>query len=313
MPRRASAAETVAGSVGGLVAGIGAFFVAPAVTKVLGGFGVPAPPRPAEAVPADVGDPGWFGPASVAWRVHADLALLPAGLSAFMLQTLHPRAMAGVWDHSAFGGDFLGRTRRTGQFVQGVVYGSTVEAENWCATVRRVHRRVVGVTPDGRPYDAGEPELLDWVHCTEYLAIAAANRLFAAQPMSRAELDAYLAETATVGRAMGVAEPPESWVELDAAMLRHRPNLAVGEQAASAVRFLHQPAGLPAAARPLWSVLMAGAAAALPPIARKLLRISEPASAEVAACRSLVRAMGRVTGPPPQLSQAQRRLTFVAR
>ena len=121
-------------------------------------------------------------------------------MAAFALQTLHPRAMAGVWDHSSFGGDFFGRTRRTGEFVQGVVYDPSDAAQRRCDVLRRIHTKVVGHTPDGRPYSAGDPDLLEWVHVTEYLAIASANRRFAAHPMSRAELDTYVAEVAKVGR-----------------------------------------------------------------------------------------------------------------
>ena len=47
----------------------------------------------------DVGDDGLFGPDSVAWRVHGELATLIGGLRALMLQTLHPLAMAGVADY----------------------------------------------------------------------------------------------------------------------------------------------------------------------------------------------------------------------
>ena len=144
-------------------------------------------------------------------------------MTAFALQTLHPRAMAGVWDHSAFGGDFFGRTRRTGEFVQGVVYDPSAAAERRCDGLRRIHDRVVGHTPDGRPYSAGDPDLLEWVHVTEYLAIASANRRFAAHPMSRAELDTYVAEVARVGSAVGVENPPRTWAELDATVRRHGP------------------------------------------------------------------------------------------
>ncbi|HXX89004.1 MAG TPA: oxygenase MpaB family protein [Acidimicrobiales bacterium] len=308
VPPRAGAAETMAGGVAGAMSGLGAPVLAPVLALALRGLGPRPRPRTRTAAPCDPGDPGWFGPGSVAWRVHADVALAPSGLSAFMLQALHPRAMAGVWDHSAFGGDFLGRTRRTAEFVQGVVYGSSAEADAWCRRVQAVHRRVVGTTPDGRPYDAADPELVDWVHCTEYLAIAAGNRRFAAHPMTDDELDAYVAETARVGEAMGVASPPRSWAELDAAMRRHRPSLAVGEQAVLAVRFLRAGPGLPAAARPAWALLVAGATAVLPPVARRLLRLAEPPVPQVAACRALVRALGRVGGPPPQLLDARRRV-----
>jgi uncharacterized protein (DUF2236 family) len=216
--------------------------------------------------------------------------------------------MAGVWDHSAFGGDFFGRTRRTGEFVQGVVYDPSPAAERRCEMLRRIHDRVVGHTPDGRPYSAADPELLEWVHVTEYLAIASANRRFAAHPMSRAELDTYVAEVARVGTAVGVPDPPRSWAELDAAFRRHAPALAVGEQAATAVRYLENPPFLPAVARPPWRAVWAGALACLPPLGRTLLRTSEPLLREVAACRGLVRAVGRLLGEPLPLRAARRRL-----
>jgi uncharacterized protein (DUF2236 family) len=64
------------------------------------------------------GDPGLFGPDSVSWQVHGDFSsMLIGGISALMLQALHPLALAGVWDHSNFREDMLGRLRRTGQFI----------------------------------------------------------------------------------------------------------------------------------------------------------------------------------------------------
>jgi uncharacterized protein (DUF2236 family) len=234
--------------------------------------------------------------------------MLVAGMTAFALQTLHPRAMAGVWDHSAFGGDFFGRTRRTGEFVQGVVYDPSAAAERRCASLRRIHDRVVGHTPDGRPYSAGDPDLLEWVHVTEYLAIASANRRFAAHPMSRAELDTYVAEVARVGAAVGVVDPPRTWAELDAAFRRHAPALAVGEQAATAIRYLENPPFLPAVARPPWRAVWAGSLACLPPLGRTLLRTTEPPLPEVAACRALVRAVGRLLGEPLPLRAARARV-----
>ena len=49
------------------------------------------------------GDPGLFGPQSVIWQVHRDFTpMLCGGVSALLLQMLHPLALAGVWDHSNF-------------------------------------------------------------------------------------------------------------------------------------------------------------------------------------------------------------------
>lgn len=318
VPPTPSLVETATGAAAGAWAAMGAPVLVRLVRMGLGPLGVSRDGRlPSHngngnrdgngADPEDR-DPGWFGPDSVTWRVHADTSMLVAGMTAFALQTLHPRAMAGVWDHSAFGGDFFGRTRRTGEFVQGVVYDPSDAAQRRCDVLRRIHTKVVGHTPDGRPYSAGDPELLEWVHVTEYLAIASANRRFAARPMSRSELDTYVAEVAKVGAAVGVENPPRTWAELDTAFRRHAPDLAVGEQAATAVRYLESPPFLPAVARPPWRAVWAGALACLPPLGRTLLRTSEPPLPEVAACRALVRAVGRLLGEPLPLRAAKQRL-----
>jgi uncharacterized protein (DUF2236 family) len=265
-------------------------------------------PGPDPRTRADRSDWGWFGPGSVTWRVHADLSMLVAGVAAFALQSLHPRALAGVVDHGSFDRDFFGRTKRTGAFIVTVTYGTSAEAAHACHLVRRIHERVVGHTPDGRPYDASEPELLDWVHVTQYAATAAAHRRFGAHPLSDAELDRYVAEVARVGEEMEVPEPPRTWVELDAALQRHRPYLAVGEQARGALRFLADPPGVSWVLRPVWRVIFAGAIASLPPFARHLIGSSRPTGAEVAACRSVVRATGALLDQAAVLDRAQARL-----
>ena len=64
------------------------------------------------------GDPGLFGPGAACWKVHGDFSsMMIGGIGALLLQMLHPLALAGVWDHSNFRDDLLGRLRRTGQFL----------------------------------------------------------------------------------------------------------------------------------------------------------------------------------------------------
>ncbi|MCU1358540.1 MAG: hypothetical protein JWM89_3958 [Acidimicrobiales bacterium] len=306
IPATPSVAELSAGIAGGLFGALAAPVLAGPVFGALSKMGPNPGSRPIEST--DHGDPGWFGPDSVAWRVHADPSLLVAGIAAFTLQTLHPLAMAGVAEHSAFSDDFMGRTKRTGEFVQGVVYGSSKEAERLCRMVRKVHTRVVGIAPDGRPYDANDPELLDWVHIAEYLAIAAANRRFAVRPMDRGELDRYIDEVAAVGLGTGVEAPPRSWSELLGSLERHRPNLAVSEYAAAGVAFLDDPPILPAAAKPIWRSLWGGAVMCLPPVARRLLRLPTPSTAELAGCRAILRTLDNLGGDGPDLTAAKKRL-----
>src|SRR5215469_10826710 len=114
------------------------------------------------------GDPGLFGPDSATWQIHADFAgMLSGGLCALVLQTLHPAALAGVWDHSNFRDDLVGRLRRTTNFVAGTTYAGTDAANDLINRVRRIHAQVRGVTDTGEPYDAEDPRLLAWVHVTE--------------------------------------------------------------------------------------------------------------------------------------------------
>src|SRR5437773_9893308 len=114
VPPTPSLVETAAGAAAGAWAAMGAPVLVRLVRMGLGPLGVSRDGRLASdngnrnGNGAEDRDPGWFGPDSVTWRVHADTSMLVAGMTAFALQTLHPRAMAGVWDHSAFGGAFFG-------------------------------------------------------------------------------------------------------------------------------------------------------------------------------------------------------------
>jgi len=259
-----------------------------------------------EPGPPPAGDAGWFGPGSVTWRVHADASMFVAGIAALALQALHPLAMAGVADHSDFSHDPLGRLRRTASFVGVTTYGTSADAAAACAAVRAVHGVVTGHTPDGRPYAANDPELLDWVHVAEFGTFAAAHRRYGARPMSRGELDRYVAEVARIAVELGDPAPPRSWGELDVHLEHHRTMVAVGAQARAAWRFLEDPP-LPAPVRAAWPVLFRGAMACLPPWATELWGVSRPSMAERAACRAAVRSFGAVLGTPPGLVHAATR------
>jgi len=261
-------------------------------------------PKATTAPGVATGEPGWFGPDSTTWRVHADTSMFVGGIAALMLQALHPRVMAGVADHSDFRTDPLGRLRRTAAFVGATAYGTSTEATRACATVRTVHHKVVGTTPDGRPYAADEPELLDWVHVAEFATFAAAHRRFGADPMTAVELDRYIDEVARVAVELGDPAPPRSWAELDIALGGHRHQLAVGEQARRAWRFLDEVRVAPPVV-PAYRVLFAGAVACLPPWARRLWGVRSSSPIEIAACRALVRGLGALLGEPPGLNAAR--------
>jgi uncharacterized protein (DUF2236 family) len=212
--------------------------------------------------------------------------------------------MAAVAQHSDYRSDPLGRLKRTSAFVATTTYGSTAQAEEAVAGVRRVHERVRGVAPDGRPYYANDPELLAWVHHVEVESFLLAYRRVG-PGLSDAEADRYVAEMARLGDLLGARPlfsrvgPLHEWV------LNH-PEVRATPEARRAVRFL---TGLPVplAARPAYAVFVGAAISLVPwrwrlqlgllvpgPVTGRLL--SEPVA------RALTGAMGWVLGPSPALA-----------
>src|ERR1700674_4287339 len=80
-------------------------------------------PAYAAAIPEHPADDGFFGPASVTWRVSADITSPVAGLRALLIQALHPLAMAGVAQHSAWRQDPAGRLAATSAYLAAVTFG----------------------------------------------------------------------------------------------------------------------------------------------------------------------------------------------
>ncbi|MEE7546707.1 DUF2236 domain-containing protein, partial [Xanthomonas sp. Kuri4-1] len=174
-----------------------------------------------------LGDPGLFGPDSVTWRVHSEFpGMLAGGLCALMLQTLHPRALAGVYDHSNFRNDLVGRLRRTTNFVAGTTYAPRAEAEALIARVRAIHARIGGETADGQPYRADAPDLLTWVHVTEAYGFLQGCRRYC-RPVPAALADRYYDEARRVAEALGACDVPASEAAVDAYFARLQPQLRV--------------------------------------------------------------------------------------
>ena len=185
------------------------------------------------------GDPGLFGPQSASWKVHGDFnSMMIGGLTALLLQMLHPAALAGVWDHSNFRADRLGRLRRTAQFIAATTYGSTAEAERLIARVRRIHDHVTGTTADGQPYAANDPALLTWVHAAETSSFMRAYLRYRDPSFSAADQDRYFAETATVAIKLGAGDVPLTRAGIEAYLLDMRPQLLADARSTDVARTL---------------------------------------------------------------------------
>jgi uncharacterized protein (DUF2236 family) len=257
------------------------------------------------------GDPGLFGPGSVTWRVHADPSMLVGGLSALMLQTLHPLAMAGVEEHSNYREDPLGRLGRTGSFVTGTTFGSTETAERLIKLVKGMHRKVRGTAPDGRPYSADDPALLTWVHVTEVSSFLRAHQRFTPFPVRGEQADRYLHEVSTIAERLGAERVPRSRVALRAYLRDVRAELEAGEQALSTMEFLLQPLPGNALMTAAHQVVVKAAVGLLPGWARDMLGVPHPGLASQAvvlpAVHLLLGTLRFAGGEPAPVTEARRR------
>ena len=229
------------------------------------------------------GDPGLAAPGSPAWKVHGDLtSMMIGGIAALLMQMLHPGALAGVWDHSAFRRDISGRLRRTAQFISGTTYGSTATAEALIARVKRIHDRIVGTLPDGTPYAANDPALLTWVHAAEAHCFLGAYRRYVDPTMGAAEQDVYLAQTAAIAERLGAREVPASRRELAAYLVATRPALRADHRSREVARALLSQSAPTLALKPVQRVTIDAAIGLLPTWAARLHGFRQPPLAHAA-------------------------------
>ena len=218
-------------------------------------------------------DDRWFPLDSPIARVHSDASMFVGGLSALLLQSLHPLAMAGVDQHSGFRGDPWGRLARTSHFLAVTTFGSAADAEAEIAQVRAVHRRVRGRAPDGRAYAASDPHLLSWVHVVEVEMFLRAHQRHGVRPLNTGEANEFVAQSAVVAKALGAVDVPVTTTELRAALEAYRSELRSTPEARSTARYLIASPPLPWSLRGLYLPLAGAAVALLPRWARWPLRL----------------------------------------
>jgi uncharacterized protein (DUF2236 family) len=269
-------------------------------------------------VPEHPGDDGFFGPASVTWRVSADLSAPVAGLRSLMMQALHPLAMAGVDQHSAWRQDPVGRLAATSAYLSTIRFGERAAAEQAAARVQRIHEHVHGVdTVTGRPYAASDPALLLWVHATLVESGIAAARLFGT-PLSADDGDTYTEEMVIAAELVGV---PRTMVPADVAELEHyidsvRPGLICTPAAKESMAFLLDPPGLTEEIAEIWQDVRDGAILALPVWAREMYGYDAPQPLSAARRIEIQQALGVLDAVflgEPGVLEARQRITLRAR
>lgn len=212
-----------------------------------------------------------FAPESPIWRVHGDVtSMMVGGVTALLLQMLHPAVLAGVWDHSNFRHDMLGRLRRTARFIATTTYGHRQDALAAIDKVRSVHADIAGFVPEGSAYRADDPELLAWVHMSEAWAFYSAWQRLGDAPLTTEEADRYFDEFARIGIALGAAPLPRNFASTQHAIEAMRSTLKVTHRTREVARLVlrhppSNPLGLP-----VQKITMQAAVDLLPAWARDL-------------------------------------------
>lgn len=156
------------------------------------------------------GEPALLAPDSVQWRVYKNpIALGIGGIAAVLLEFAEPRIRSGVWDHSTYKVDPIGRSRRTGLVAMLACYGPASVAKEVIGKVNRMHGKVKGATPAGEAYRAMDPVLLDWVAATASYGFLMAYDGFVHR-LSDADKDRFMRDGDAIGREFGARHAPTS-------------------------------------------------------------------------------------------------------
>jgi len=268
------------------------------------------------AVPDDPADGGLFGPRSMVWRVNRDRSFPLAGMRSLMVQALHPLAMAGVAQHSAWRRDPFGRLAATNSYLLTTTYGDTASALAAAAWVRKVHTRVRGTDPEtGLPYSAEDPALLLWVHAGMVDSIVEVVRRYG-RPIEPADLDRYVAEMVRFAEIVGV---PREDVPATAESLRayiESVDLRQATPAAKeAIAIVLDPPDLNEDMRDLWHDLGQVAVGTLPDWAREMYGYPAPPaeSMEREPVRQLLGALDLAFESLPGVLEARQRIELRSR
>jgi uncharacterized protein (DUF2236 family) len=218
--------------------------------------------------------------------------------------------MAGVHSHSRYKDDPLGRLSGTVRWLVTTTFADTTLARRETDRVARFHARVSGTYVDGagaeRPYSAGDPDLLRWVH------LAFTDSFLACQEQWGAPIpgggDTYVREWAQAGELVGVQSPPTSVAEMRGELetLRATGVLRRDERVEQAVRFIRNPP-LDKRMMPAYRILFAGAVATIPSEFRKLLGLKRSPLPAVLGTRVVLAAAGALLGTPSHAEKAARR------
>ena len=111
------------------------------------------------------GDPGYFGPQSMMWKVNKEITALFGVARALLMHAAHPLIAAGARQTSFYQRDPWKRLIRTLSLQNSVTFGTKEEADESAHRINKLHEVINGEDEiTGGYYDALDHEQLLWVH-----------------------------------------------------------------------------------------------------------------------------------------------------
>ena len=111
------------------------------------------------------GDPGYFGPHSMMWKINKEITVLFGGARALLMHAAHPLIAAGARQTSFYQRDPWKRLIRTLSLQNSVTFGTKKEADESAHRINKLHEVIKGTDPISEgTYDALDHEQLLWVH-----------------------------------------------------------------------------------------------------------------------------------------------------
>ncbi|MEV0678572.1 oxygenase MpaB family protein [Actinosynnema sp. NPDC050436] len=238
----------------------------------------PAAPGPAAEVP---------GPGSATWDRLGQWRYLLVAHRTLVLQAAHPQIGAAVERFSVYNARPWRRFLRTVESLQTYVYGNATERQRELARLERLHRRMRGTDPHGRPFTASDTAARAWVHLTLFEAVVTLHEL-GGDALDPEEARRFYAEWCALGRLFGLAEGDQpATLEEFRAYFDHmvadvlEDNATVRDLLSGSIFRIPAPSGLPlpdAVWSPLRYVIVSAAVqatqATLPEVYRERLRLT---------------------------------------
>ena len=225
------------------------------------------------------GDPGYFGPSSMMWKVNKEITVLFGGARALLMHAAHPLIAAGARQTSFYQRDPWKRLIRTLSLQNSVTFGTKEEADESAHRINKLHEVIKGTDNiTGDIYDALDHDQLLWVHaCLQISSIYFYEKTV--KKLSDEEKDIYHRENMVAAGLVliNVDEMPQSHEELKQWVIRksQSKDYLIITDVAKDVQNIIAGGPVPTHIKPIWPFIAFTAFNTLPKEFKELYGVSE--------------------------------------